>query len=216
MHPLFEYDLVIFDCDGVILDANQLKIAAMERAVLKHGFSVSEAADCKQYFSENFGKSRFHHVRYFVENILPVQPSSAEEVYQSIIDEFAAQCRESYADAPITPGFEVMLNKLTDKKAVASGSEQQELRALFANRGMSQHYENILGSPTAKNDNVATLLAEIPHSRAVMVGDAVADYEAAQANGIDFIAYVPYSNVPKRMKALAAEQNFPCLDEWPR
>ncbi len=216
MHPLFDYDLVIFDCDGVILDANQLKIAAMERAVLKHGFSVSEATECKCYFSDNFGKSRFYHVRHFVDNILAVTQSSADQVYQSIIDEFAVQCRESYADAPITPGFEVMFAKLSGKKAVASGSEQQELRALFANRGMSEHYEDILGSPTAKNDNVTTLLAEIPHKRAVMVGDAVADFEAAQANDIDFIAYVPFSNVPEKMKALAVQQQFPYLDEWPR
>lgn len=215
MHPLFDYDLVIFDCDGVILDANQLKIDAMEKAVLVHGFSADEAAQCKVYFRENFGKSRFHHVRHFVDSILPVAPHLADEVYQLLVDEFANQCRDSYAEAAITPGFEEMFSRLSGDKTIASGSEQQELRALFKRRGLADNYKMILGSPTAKADNVAEILRCLPHTRAVMIGDAVADFEAASDNNIDFIGYIPFSNVPEKMVALAAEHQFLLLHEWP-
>ena len=33
MPPLNDYEVYIFDCDGVILDSNQLKIKAMKQAL---------------------------------------------------------------------------------------------------------------------------------------------------------------------------------------
>ena len=43
MHQLSNYDLCIFDCDGVILDANTIKINAMAKAVIDAGFSKFQA-----------------------------------------------------------------------------------------------------------------------------------------------------------------------------
>jgi phosphoglycolate phosphatase-like HAD superfamily hydrolase len=215
MHPLFNYDLYIFDCDGVILDANQIKVTAMAKAVSKAGFSEAKTEACRQNFANNFGKSRFVHIRHFVENILNVDANHQESVYQEILKNFSDVCREEYSSAYKTPRFDEALKALPGRKAVASGSEQEELRNLFEKRNMADSFESILGSPTAKSENVAEILRSIPHEKAVMIGDAVADFEAAQANGIDFIAYLPFSNVPGYMKKLSESKGFLALDEWP-
>jgi len=47
-----------------------------------------------------------------------------------------------------------------------------------------------------------------------MIGDAVSDFEAAQDNAIDFIAYTPLSNVPDKMRALSKEHGFLELTQW--
>lgn len=215
MLQICNYDLYIFDCDGVILDSNNIKIDAMEEAILKCGFSQADASLCKDYFAENFGKSRFYHIRHFVDNLLPLEEDKRESTYQELLAAFTLCCSESYFDAQITPGFEAFLAKLPGRKAVASGSVQTELRSLFDYRNFTPLYECVMGSPTAKRDNVKHILDSVPHTRAVMVGDAVADYQAAHDNGIEFIGYLPYSNVKEKMKALASEKGFTLLQEWP-
>lgn len=215
MHQLYNYDLYIFDCDGVILDANQIKVEAMERAIIHSGFDIDKALECKNYFANNFGKSRFVHIQHFVDEILNVDEADKKSVYSTILEKFSNNCRAEYVYADTTPKFEKMLALLQAKKAVASGSEQEELRDLFKTRGFSKDYEYIYGSPTPKSENVATILKRIPHTKAVMIGDAVADFEASSMNSIDFIAYLPFSNVRSVMLELAEQNDFPVLDEWP-
>ena len=53
-----------------------------------------------------------------------------------------------------------------------------------------------------------------PSSKAVMIGDAVSDFAAADENGIDFIFYAPYSNVPEKMADLSRSENFPVIEDW--
>jgi phosphoglycolate phosphatase-like HAD superfamily hydrolase len=215
MRPMFDYDLFIFDCDGVILDANQLKIDAMEQAIIAAGYSGDSVLKCKLHFADNFGQSRFVHIRHFVEHILDIKESRQEGAYQLILEQFSERCRKGYIVANVTPNFDVMLDSLKGSKAVASGSEQDELRAVLNKRGYQNRFERIYGSPRAKTVNVAAILKEIPHTKAVMIGDAVADYDAAVSNDIDFIAYLPFSNVADTMKGLAQKHNFIVLNEWP-
>jgi len=216
MHQLSEYDLIIFDCDGVILDSNQLKIDAMGKALERFSFVTPQLrAQCVDFFAKNFGKSRFYHVNHFVDNILPLADDAKEDIYNQVLAAFADVLATDYQNAELTPYFAEMLPKLDATLAVASGSEEQELQRIFTARGFAEHYAVILGSPTKKTDNVATILKDIPHKRAVMIGDAVSDFEAAQDNAIDFIAYTPLSNVPEKMHALSKEHGFLELREWP-
>lgn len=73
MPLLSEYEVYIFDCDGVILDSNHLKIEAMKNALEAH-FSAQDLTEaCVDYFRHNFGKSRFHHVAHFLDSILAIE-----------------------------------------------------------------------------------------------------------------------------------------------
>jgi len=49
---------------------------------------------------------------------------------------------------------------------------------------------------------------------AVMVGDALSDLNAAIDNGIDFIAYSPFSNVPHELKKRTLESQFTVIEKW--
>ena len=50
MRQISDYDIYIFDCDGVILDSNQLKIEAMERALSALFTKKTEIDNCIHYF----------------------------------------------------------------------------------------------------------------------------------------------------------------------
>lgn len=216
MHPIYSYDLYIFDCDGVILDSNALKLQAMKEALEALSFNYELVSQCVEYFANNFGKSRFHHVSHFVNEILELRCEQKEEIENKILDLFSIQCKSLYMRAELTPGFISLIQMLPGKKCVASGSEQGELRAVFKNRGLDKYFVDILGSPTPKAQLLTNILQSQPHTRALMIGDAVSDFDASQANDIDFICYVPYSNVQARMQLLAKEHKFEVIERWPQ
>lgn len=214
MRPISEYDTYIFDCDGVILDSNQLKIDAMRNTLLAHNYEEKLVSQCVDYFSVNFGKSRFHHVDVFVNDILPLSDENKETAKGEILAHYASQCRALYLDAPITSGFVDFISHLNGNKYVASGSEQQELRDVFQSRGLDRYFNHIYGSPTPKASIVKSILAEQESQKAVMFGDAKSDLIAAQENDIDFVFYEPLSNVRAQMLELCRINNLPVINNF--
>lgn len=212
MHLLTNYDIYIFDCDGVILDSNQLKIEAMEYTLNKFFSSKSLIEECIVYFKSNFGKSRFHHVDYFLFHIFKIGPDI--EVKNNILEEFSKQCRSLYMTAEVTPGFFAFLESCTGKRYVASGSEQEELRDVFDKRDLSKLFDGIYGSPTPKSELVRNILNGENSKKAVIFGDAISDRNAAADNKIDFIYYRPYSTVKNALTKISEEQSYRIIDRW--
>ena len=214
MRPFNEYDLIIFDCDGVILDANILKINAMKNALIDSGIALCEAEQCAKFFAENFGKSRFYHVDYFVEHLIKIKESEFEDFKKSLLTAYSLQCKTLYLSANITPFINELLIKNKAIKYVASGSEQQELRDVFKHRQLDSYFKEILGSPEKKVNHVTNIVNRHPKLNAVMIGDAVSDLEAAKANNIDFIFYSPFSNVDATMRELCLSDNYRIIDSF--
>jgi phosphoglycolate phosphatase-like HAD superfamily hydrolase len=116
--------------------------------------------------------------------------------------------------ADLTPGILEFINKLKGKVYVASGSEQNELRAVFKERNLEIYFQNIYGSPTAKVELVKNILQENNSNKALMFGDALSDMDSAFSNSIDFVAYLPYSNVKKELELASLEHGFPVIYSW--
>ncbi|MEI8705626.1 HAD family hydrolase [Pseudoalteromonas sp. B62] len=120
-----------------------------------------------------------------------------------------------YLAVPEAAGIKSLLKECTSKVMyVASGSEQEQLRATLKQRGFSEFFKDILGSPVSKADNIKTILNDVKYNKAVMVGDAVADYESAIENDIDFVFYSPLSNVKQVMLELSKQNDFQVIDNY--
>jgi phosphoglycolate phosphatase-like HAD superfamily hydrolase len=215
MQSLSDYDVYIFDCDGVILDSNQLKIDAMREALSTILSDQNKIDKCVDYFRNNFGKSRFHHIEVFVNDILDLDEKMKGHTNQLILDAYSSKCKSLYLSAEITPGFINFIESLSGPKYVASGSEQGELREVFQERGLDTYFKGVFGSPVRKPQLISEILTSEATTKAIMFGDATSDVEAAKINNIDFIAYLPFSNVVSSMKNLATEYDFLVLNEWP-
>jgi len=213
MHPIFNYDIYIFDCDGVILDSNQLKIDAMKHALYECVGEHEKISKCLDYFKRNFGTSRFHHINVFVNEILALPIIEREKTYKELLSCYSEQCKRLYLKAELTPGVLEFIQGLSGKKYIASGSEQNELIEVFKNRGLDVHFEKILGSPEAKVNLVSNILKDV-RCNAVMFGDAISDMKAALDNSIDFIAYLPYSNVRDELVLESEIRGFTIIDSW--
>jgi len=212
MHQFSHYDIAIFDCDGVILDSNALKIEAMRNALSASKISPQNVEKCTSFFAENFGKSRFYHIDHFVNQILDIDESLVELFKSDLLSFYSQQCKSLYLVAQATPFISELLTKCPATMYVASGSEQQELRSVFQQRELDSYFEEIFGSPEKKVNHVTNILAKHPASKVVMIGDAVSDLDAAKDNNIDFIFYSPFSNVEEKMRELCLKYNYRIID----
>ena len=214
MLPISDYYIYIFDCDGVILDSNQLKIDAMNNALCEFFSCRNEIKNCIEYFKQNFGKSRFHHVDVFLDTYITIEDNQKPLLKCKILDAYSILCKKLYLMAELTPGFLNFIGSLKGNKYVASGSEQQELREVFSQRGLDKYFTKIYGSPTSKFDNVKKILTEESGGGAVMFGDAISDFNASIDNEIDFIAYIPYSNVAAQLSIECNRTHSLIIDDW--
>jgi HAD superfamily hydrolase (TIGR01549 family) len=214
---LFEpYQVIIFDFDGVLVDSNRLKVEAMRTALRSCGYFSDElVAECTANFAANFGKSRYHHIERFCDYLDLQDKDLKGRVYDFLLEGYAAEVQLHYPEAPLAEGIDVLLPKLAQKKLfIASGSEQQQLRDVAEAKGLAGFFRGIYGSPTRKPDIIKDILQQEHTEVALMVGDAFADYEAAEYNNIDFCFYSPLSLVGAELTEFCFRQGVPVIQDY--
>ena len=209
MRSIYDYSVVIFDCDGVIFDSNNLKIQAMTQTLLGESvFNNEHVAAAINYFKNNFGISRTRHIDYLVECFVSGSTIDKNFTKASILKSYSTKCIQLYREANFTPGFLELLGTLSSAKYVASGSDERELKTVLKDRGVSHYFSNIYGSPAKKGDIVAGIASRHGAKSSVMVGDSVSDFEAAKSSNISFIYYSPFSQVKEIMQSLKSSHGF--------
>jgi phosphoglycolate phosphatase-like HAD superfamily hydrolase len=202
-----EYDSVIFDCDGVLLDSNRLKIDAFREAALASGFNETTVERFSKWQSLNFGTSRYRVFERLLSADFGPVPTSA--TLDHLLSEFGERVRAGYLDVPEAPGLRDLLEMLAGLPLyVASGSDEKELREVFQDRGLAVFFREIYGSPTPKSQIVGRIVESSPGARAIFVGDAHADADAAQQNSIDFVFLEMLSTVGTSMAIRAGAEGF--------
>lgn len=200
-----EYKVIIFDCDGVIYDTNRLKLEAFTSSLAD--FSEDYVQEFVKYLSANFGRSRYVHIRYFIEQILkiPFDP----KLYDHLILNYGSRCKSLYNQAQLCAGVIDLLDDLKNfTKYIASGSDQNELRNAFKANFLDYHFKAIYGSPRGKNDLVQDICSLYNRNEVLMIGDSHADYWAAKCAEIEFLYVSRYSADKVNMKALTVKENL--------
>ena len=183
-----DYDTLVFDCDGVILDSNRIKSAAF--GTVTAAFGAEARARFLDYHHRHGGISRNEKFAHFLDAIVAVAPADRERLLGELLRDYAAICARELLACPLIPGVAALLASIPPRVAahVVTGGAQSEVRAVFAARGLDTHFTSILGSPTSKRDNMR-LLAESGafRGRALYFGDAELDMHLAEEFGLEFI-----------------------------
>ena len=87
-----EYDIFIFDCDGVILDSNKLKSNAFAESLPNEPPDL--VAEFVEYHKKNGGISRYEKFRYYYKNMK--KQIEAEAEIDKALNTFAIIVREIY------------------------------------------------------------------------------------------------------------------------
>jgi HAD superfamily hydrolase (TIGR01549 family) len=189
---LSNYDIIIFDCDGVIIDINLLKCEAFGTAV--EGYPSEVIESFVNYCKKTFGVSRYVKFKDFISEF--AREPFQEENYNNLLNNYSNICKEIYKYADLTPGSEDLLVELSNHNKyvyVASGSDEEELNTVFIDRKLSKYFSGIYGSPKTKLECASIILKNHPNKKAVFIGDALSDMNTAKEHNIDFIYMSKYT-----------------------
>jgi phosphoglycolate phosphatase-like HAD superfamily hydrolase len=178
--------LVVFDCDGVILESMDVKTRAFRRIGAEFG---EEAADrLALYHSMHGGVSRYEKFAWLYREILGREISVEEKAVLN--EKFVHAALEEVTVCPLVPGMQEVLDRLHGRLPlyVASGAPQEELCYILEKRGLARYFDGIRGWPPAKDALLKSIVEQsgVDPARCVMVGDAYTDLEAARQAGTQF------------------------------
>lgn len=196
MRPLAEYKTLVFDCDGVVLNSNQLKIRAYYDVAIKFGANQSQAQALVDHHVMLGGISRYPKFAYFLSEIM--QQPVTEQAMQTLLQTFTAEVKRLLTDCEISADLSKVRAANTHAAwMIISGGDQAELREIFKQREIDGLFAaGIFGSP----DNKQTILARelsLGHitQPALFIGDSVYDHQASTKAGLDFVFLSAWTDV---------------------
>lgn len=183
-------EVIFYDFDGVLVESNQVKIDAFRRLYAPHGEAVVERVIAEHVRQE--GISRTVKIKRFHQEFLGIELSEAEQA--ELAETFSGMVEEAVVACDAVPGAMQALAMPGERRQfVVSGTPEEELRRIVAARGMQDHFQGVHGSPRTKMEIVGGLLRDlrVAPERALFVGDAITDFEAARHTGVPFLGRVP-------------------------
>jgi phosphoglycolate phosphatase-like HAD superfamily hydrolase len=201
----------ILDCDGVILDSNNLKIEVAKEVLLNLSdiFPSEKVPEAIESFKKNFGKSRYWHVRQF-KNLIHKPVANFEKLF---LESYATTLGKKYHLTPLCDGVLDFLRECKSDKYVVSGSDQAELNSVFKKQKINKFFKKILGSPISKAQNINSIVRS-SNAKFIFIGDSFEDMKASKLNNIDFFFYKPYSLVRDELEAEARRMNYHIFEDW--
>ena len=190
---LSSYSTLIFDCDGVLLDSNRIKSEAFRLAVLPWGRAPAEAF--VRHHAAHGGISRYRKFEYFLNSILVEHSPGSNPGHdgpglEDLLMTYSQAVREGLMTCAVADGLEDLRSKTPNARwLIVSGSDQSELRDVFAARQLESLFDGgIFGSPDNKDVILSRELASggirMP---ALFLGDSCYDYHASMRAGLDFV-----------------------------
>jgi len=179
--------LVIFDCDGVLVDSEPISIGVLVDHIARAGGDVSTALAYETFLGRSMAT-----IRQVLREIHAVDFSEddMEAIRQDMRQRFAAEL------TPI-PGISDVLGQLNRPFCVASSSQPDRIRLSLGVTGLLDWFEpNVFSSTMVKRGkpfpdlflHAAKVMGFAPES-CVVVEDSPAGIEAAQAAGMRVLGF---------------------------
>lgn len=199
---------VIFDFDGVILESADIKTHAFARLFEQHSEHVDAIVDLHLRLA---GVSRYEKFKLIYADILG-EPLDDDGLAR-LGEEFSAICLDEVLTCEFVPGAREFLEARAESHLlfVASGTPEGELRHIVEQRGLSEFFRGVYGTPDTKGVISRRILDEhgLERHEAVFIGDATTDLEGAEEAGIPFIGRVR----PGDPNPFAGDGSIPLVDD---
>ena len=184
-----KYKTIIFDCDGVILNSNEIKTESFRKALKNYDSKLVN--QFINFHKLNGGISRYEKIKVFLNDLVPKYNISIQnDSYEEILSRYSHYCKDSLKNAEVAKGL-FYLREITNstKWLIISGGDQNELRDTFFHKKIDYFFNGgIFGSPDSKDEIIVReVLNKNILKPALFIGDSKLDYFAANSNNLDFI-----------------------------
>jgi phosphoglycolate phosphatase-like HAD superfamily hydrolase len=178
---------IAFDFDGVILESADIKTQAF---MALYAAYPNRLPAIREYHLSHAGISRYVKFEYIQTKILGLPYTDRDREQQSA--EFARLTYEQILRCPEVPGAAGLLQDLAGRvlRIIVSGTPQDELRKIVADRGIVGWFDEVWGTPRTKVEILRDVLKThiLDAGAVLMVGDGKSDYQAAHEVGVRFLA----------------------------
>lgn len=186
-----DWQAIIFDFDGVLVESGDIKTQAFADLYQSYGKTI--VSKVVRYHCLNGGLSRYQKFRHFQQHLLEMPPLTQDEE-RELDRRFSKLVVEAVIASKPVPGA----NELVHKEAtriplfIVSGTPEIELNTIITRRGLEPYFIEVRGSPKSKQTLIAEILStySLTPTGVLMIGDALIDYQSAQNNNVVFLGRV--------------------------
>ncbi len=173
--------LVVFDCDGTLIDSQHAIVAAMERAFVACGLAQPDPAAVRHVVGLSL-------VRAIAELLPESEPPHWAKIAEAYKEAFVHIRAQGEHQEPLYPGIRDLLDELDAAShllAVATGKSWRGLKATLQRHGLEDHFVSLqTADHHASKPDPAMLLAAMAEAgvepeRTLMIGDTSYDMEMA-------------------------------------
>tara|TARA_A100001011_G_C14128965_1_gene764611 strand:+ start:147 stop:815 length:669 start_codon:yes stop_codon:yes gene_type:complete len=208
MIDITDYDYVVLDCDGVILDSNLLKTDAIIKTLEDEPEKYIDKMIV--YHKTNGGISRYKKFRHYFEEINPCEDGEIKAKVS--IAKFAEIVQKGLLKCDYIPGVIDFINNIKRKGLplfVVSGSDEIELRKVFSKRKIDTLFCAIYGSPFTKTQIMKNVKSQVGYrKKGIFFGDSKTDFDAAMQFELTFIFVRGASEWEKGKKIFNENSNY--------
>ena len=192
-----KYKTIVFDCDGVVLNSNHLKIQAYFDVAIEFGANQTQAKALVDHHIALGGISRYPKFEYFLREIM--HQVVTDDAMNALLNAFTKQVTRLLSICEVSPYLNELKHATKESQwMILSGGDQAEIREIFKLRQLDTFFEGgIFGSP----DNKDLVLAREKDNGniqfpALFIGDSQYDFKASTHAGLDFLFLSDWTDVP--------------------
>ena len=217
MSSVSSFDLVIFDCDGVLVDSEPLSCLAFERVYANHGMELPEGTVAK-----GIGMKQADIMKM-------IEDMTGHRLPDEAISQFWPETQVLFAEAlEPTVGIADFLRELPQKRCVASSSQPERIAFSLEKTGISHYFgDAVYSSSMVKRGKPAPDLflfaadkMGIDPARCVVIEDSPFGVEGAIAAGMTAFGYTggghTYEGHAEKLTGKGAHQVFAHWDDIAR
>lgn len=180
------FKLVFWDFDGVVKDSVEVKTRAFVQLFEPFGAEIAERV--RDHHEAHGGMSRLNKIPLYLE-------WAGESPTSTLVDEycrrFSQLSLQGVIDSPWVLGVEKLLreNPYSQSFVLVTATPHGEIEEVLAALNLRSCFMDVFGAPTSKKEAISATLAvrKLDPGLCLMIGDAKADFEAAQANKVPFL-----------------------------
>jgi HAD superfamily hydrolase (TIGR01549 family) len=191
---LTQYQTLIFDCDGVILNSNKIKTQAFYDVAKVYGHEPAQIL--REYHIQHGGISRYEKFEYLLTNIL--QKSITKQELNQLLSNFSKEVKRALLKCEVAKNIKELREKTRNIKwLIVSGGDQTELREVFRQKSLDSYFDGgIFGSPDDKDTILKNEMNALNITgKCLFLGDSMYDYQAATTAQMDFIFISQWTEV---------------------
>ena len=171
-------DAILFDLDGTLIDSLADLTGSLNQALLKNGYSSRTPEEVQRFIGDGMQK--------LVERATGERCAESAQVFTDFLTHYRLHCLDS---TRLYPGVNRLLPLLARRYvcAVLSNKKAEFARRIVEGLGVAHHFRLIVGGDTFAIRKPHGLVVQATMqrlgsdvSRAIIVGDHVADLEAAR------------------------------------